>query len=68
MRGTILSECDCCFRAAPLLALMASLAAQTAPRQVTTIVAGGTVVTVDGARNIYNPGAVAIDGTTIVAV
>ena len=33
-----------------------------------SIVAGGTVVTVDGARNIYNPGAVAIDGTTIVAV
>ena len=36
--------------------------------QVTHIVAGGAVVTVDGARNIYNPGAVAIDGTTIVAV
>ena len=32
------------------------------------IVSGGTVVTVDGARNIYDPGAVAIDGTTIVAV
>jgi 5-methylthioadenosine/S-adenosylhomocysteine deaminase len=44
------------------------LAAQTAPQQVSTIVAGGIVVTVDGARNIYNPGAVAIDGTTIVAV
>ncbi len=35
---------------------------------VTAIVAGGTVVTVDAARNIYAPGAVAIDGTTIVAV
>ncbi len=43
-------------------------AAQTQPRQVTTIVAGGAVVTVDAARHIYNPGAVAIDGTTIVAV
>ncbi|HKY20103.1 MAG TPA: amidohydrolase [Vicinamibacterales bacterium] len=42
--------------------------AQSAPRQVSTIVAGGTVVTVDGARNIYNPGAIAIEGTTIVAV
>ena len=49
-------------------ALVVSAAAQTAPRQVTTIVGGGTVVTVDGARNIYTPGAVAIDGTTIVAV
>jgi 5-methylthioadenosine/S-adenosylhomocysteine deaminase len=49
-------------------AFAASLAAQTAPRQVATIVGGGTVVTVDAARNIYNPGAVAVDGTTIVAV
>jgi 5-methylthioadenosine/S-adenosylhomocysteine deaminase len=49
-------------------ALVVSAAAQTSPRQVTTIVAGGTVVTVDGARNIYAPGAVAIEGTTIVAV
>jgi 5-methylthioadenosine/S-adenosylhomocysteine deaminase len=49
-------------------AFVASLAAQTAPRQVSAIVAGGTVVTVDAARHIYNPGAVAIDGTTIVAV
>src|SRR5687767_13445157 len=37
-------------------------------RKVSTIVTGGIVVTVDGARNIYNPGAVAIDGTSIVAV
>jgi 5-methylthioadenosine/S-adenosylhomocysteine deaminase len=50
------------------VALAVSLSAQTAPRQVTTIVAGGIVVTVDGARNIYNPGAVAIEGTTIAAV
>ena len=47
---------------------MVTAAAQTTPRRVTTIVAGGTVVTVDGARNVYDPGAVAIDGTTIVAV
>jgi 5-methylthioadenosine/S-adenosylhomocysteine deaminase len=50
------------------VALAVSLSAQTTPRNVTTIVAGGIVVTVDGARNIYDPGAVAIDGTTIVAV
>jgi 5-methylthioadenosine/S-adenosylhomocysteine deaminase len=48
-------------------ALLVGAAAQT-PRQVTTIVSGGTVVTVDGERHIFNPGAVAIDGTTIVAV
>jgi len=49
-------------------ACFVGVAAQTAPRQVTTIVSGGTVVTVDGERHIYNPGAVAIDGTTIIAV
>ena len=37
-------------------------------RQVSAIVTGGIVVTVDGARNIYNPGAVAIDGQNIVGV
>ncbi len=42
--------------------------AQNAPRQVTTIVSGGAVVTVDAKRSIYNPGSVAIDGTNIVAV
>ena len=49
-------------------ALVLSAAAQTTPRQVTTIVTGGAVVTVDSERHIYNPGAVAIDGTTIAAV
>src|SRR5687768_8240180 len=49
-----------------VVALMASLAAQTAPRQVTTIVAGRTVVTVDAAKNIYNPGPCSMDGTIIV--
>lgn len=53
---------------AVLVVLVATTTAQNAPRQVTTIVAGGTVVTVDAARHIYTPGAVAIDGTTIVAV
>ena len=49
-------------------ALVFGAAAQTTPRQVTTIVTGGAVVTVDSERHIYNPGAVAIDGTTIVGV
>jgi 5-methylthioadenosine/S-adenosylhomocysteine deaminase len=51
-----------------IVALSIVLAAQTAPRQVAIVVSGGAVVTVDANRNIYNPGAVAIDGTTIVAV
>jgi 5-methylthioadenosine/S-adenosylhomocysteine deaminase len=49
-------------------ALLVGVAAQAPPRQVSTIVSGGTVVTVDGERHIFSPGAVAIDGTTIVAV
>ena len=49
------------------LAFIATPGAQT-PRQVSTIVTGGTVVTVDRAGNTYNPGAIAIDGTSIVAV
>jgi 5-methylthioadenosine/S-adenosylhomocysteine deaminase len=48
--------------------LVATLAAQNAPRAVSTIVANGAVVTVDARRTIYNPGSVAIDGTTIVGV
>src|SRR5688572_25345433 len=50
------------------VALAVSLSAQTTPRQVTTIVTGGIVVTVDGERHVYSPGAVAVDGTTIVGV
>jgi len=48
--------------------LVATAVAQNTPRQVGTIVSGGIVVTVDAARNIFDPGAVAIDGTSIVAV
>lgn len=49
-------------------ALGVCAAAQTTPRQVAIIVTGAAVVTVDGERHIFNPGAVAIDGTTIAAV
>ena len=48
--------------------VIATAAAQTAPRKVSAVVTGGSVVTVDAARHVYNPGAVAIDGTEIVAV
>src|SRR6266853_532570 len=39
-----------------------------APRRVSLVITGGIVVTVDGARHIYSPGAIAIDGTDIVGV
>ena len=38
------------------------------PRRVALLITGGIVVTVDEARHVYNPGAVAIDGTDIVGV
>lgn len=47
--------------------LTAPLAAQQ-PAAVSLIINNGIVITVDGTRRILNPGAVAIDGTTIVAV
>jgi 5-methylthioadenosine/S-adenosylhomocysteine deaminase len=53
--------------AAPLAAV-AMLAAQTDQRQVSLIVANGTVVTMDGSGRVLIPGSVAIDGTDIVAV
>ncbi len=50
------------------LAGTAGLAAQTGPRSVALVITGGTVVTMDGARRIVSPGAVAIDGRDIVAI
>ena len=50
-----------------VLAVGAAVHAQ-APRRVSLVITGGIVVTVDGARHIFNPGAVAIDGTDILAV
>ncbi len=41
--------------------------AQT-PRAVSLVVTGGTVVTMDAARRVIASGAVAVDGTRIVAV
>jgi 5-methylthioadenosine/S-adenosylhomocysteine deaminase len=48
--------------------IVAVAGAQNMPRPVSMMISGGIVVTVDGPRHIYDPGAVAIDGTTIVAV
>jgi 5-methylthioadenosine/S-adenosylhomocysteine deaminase len=50
-----------------LLALGVTVHAQ-ARRRATLLVTGGIVVTVDEARHIYNPGAVAVDGSEIVGV
>ncbi len=36
-------------------------------QRVTLLVTGGTVVTVDGARHVFSPGAVAVNGRDIVA-
>jgi 5-methylthioadenosine/S-adenosylhomocysteine deaminase len=41
--------------------------AQT-PRQVSLVITNGIVVTIDGGNRIINPGAIAIDGSDIVAV
>ena len=55
--------------ACALGALMGTvLGGQGAIRQVSLIVTGGTVITVDGNRRVIPTGAVAIDGTDIVAV
>jgi 5-methylthioadenosine/S-adenosylhomocysteine deaminase len=52
-----------------VLALGFGAAAQAqAPGRVSLLIEGGIVVTVDGAKHIYNPGTVAIDGTDIVGV
>jgi 5-methylthioadenosine/S-adenosylhomocysteine deaminase len=42
--------------------------ARTDRHQVSLVVTGGDVVTMDGSRRILSPGAVAVDGTAIVAV
>jgi 5-methylthioadenosine/S-adenosylhomocysteine deaminase len=55
-------------RIMPVLLAVASVAAQGAPREVSLIVTNGVVVTMDGARRVLTPGAVAIDGRDIVAV
>lgn len=52
--------------AAAVLAI-AGLTAQ-APRTVSLVITGGTVVTVDRAKRVLAPGAVAVDGRDIVAV
>jgi 5-methylthioadenosine/S-adenosylhomocysteine deaminase len=54
--------------AAGMVSALAVLSAQNAPRQVSLVVAGGTVVTADAAFRVIANGALAIDGADIVAV
>src|SRR5688500_13046098 len=54
--------------AALVLAYGVVLMGQGTPRQVSLVVTGGTVVTVDATRRVIPNGAVAIDGADIVAV
>ena len=53
---------------AVFLALGAALAAQQTPRQVSLVVHNGTVITLDATKRVIENGAVAIDGSDIVAV
>ena len=54
--------------AAGVVGALALVSAQNEQRQVSLLVTGGTVVTVDAAGRVIPRGAVAIDGTDIVAV
>src|SRR4051812_46770541 len=54
--------------AAALTGALAAVSAQNAPRQVSLLVTGGTVVTMDAAGRVVPNGAVAVGGTDIVAV
>jgi 5-methylthioadenosine/S-adenosylhomocysteine deaminase len=54
--------------AAAVVASLLAVSAQNAPRQVSLVVTGGIVVTMDAAGRIVPNGAVAIDGADIVAV
>ena len=47
---------------------LAGVSAQNTPRQVSLVLAGGTVVTMDPANRVIANGAVAIDGADIVGV
>jgi len=58
-----------CFRFLTVLACAVVVQAAPAPTSsATLIVSGGTVVTMDAAKRVLSPGAVAIRGTDIVAV
>jgi 5-methylthioadenosine/S-adenosylhomocysteine deaminase len=53
---------------AAVLAVLAIAAVQAPRRAVSLIVIGGTVITENAAHQVLSPGAIAIDGTDIVAI
>ena len=53
---------------AGLAAAAAIVSAQAGPRRISLVITNGTVVTLDGARRVIPNGALAIDGSDIVAV
>jgi len=57
-----------CARVLAALGLAAAVACQSPRRPVSLVVVGGTVLTQNAAQEVLTPGAVAIDGDTIVAV
>ena len=50
------------------LQLLAQTSSQPSPQKADLIVSGGTVVTMGGARTVYDDGAVVVKGDTILAV
>jgi 5-methylthioadenosine/S-adenosylhomocysteine deaminase len=54
--------------AAGMVLTLAAVSAQNAPREVSLVLSGGTVVTMDPGNRVIANGAVAIDGADIVAV
>jgi 5-methylthioadenosine/S-adenosylhomocysteine deaminase len=54
--------------AAFFIAIVVVSAAPPAKKRATLVVTGGTVITMDAQRRMLSPGAVAIDGATIMAV
>jgi 5-methylthioadenosine/S-adenosylhomocysteine deaminase len=47
---------------------VSAASAQTSPRTVSLVITGGTVITENASHDVLSPGAVAVDGTDIVAV
>jgi 5-methylthioadenosine/S-adenosylhomocysteine deaminase len=68
VRVRVVSWRAACTAAALIIAVVVLGAAPPAKRRATIVVTGGTVITMDAQRRVLSPGAVAIDGNSIVAV
>jgi len=65
LRSSLRLPCLCVVMAMALLAVSCS---QASRQQVSLVVTGGDVVTMDASRRVLSPGAVAVNGRDIVAV